>query len=54
MAQAKLQTPENEQHYDDMMREIKDLDLGALFAVVPGSQLHRHLSQSGIDSLDEG
>ena len=54
MAHAKPQTLENDPHYDDMMREIEELDLTALFAVVPGSQLHRHISQAGVDAIDEG
>ena len=54
MTHANPQIPEKDQHYDDMMREIEDLNLTALFAVVLGSQLHRHLSQSGIDAIEEG
>ena len=47
-------TQDKEQHYDDMMREIEELDLNAIFAVVPGSHLHKHLNQTGHSASDEG
>ena len=54
MAQVNTHTAEQEQHYDDMMREIEEFDLSALFAVVPGSQLHNHIKQAGTHAIDEG
>ncbi len=54
MVRLNPQSPENQQHYDDMMREIEEIDLSALFAVVPGSHLHKHLNQAGNNSSDEG
>ncbi len=54
MVHANPQTPEKQQHYDDMMREIEEFDLSALFAVVPGSHLHKHLNQAGNSGSDEG
>jgi hypothetical protein len=42
-----IQTQEAEYHFEQMMKQIEAIDPDNLYAIVPGSQLHQHISNPG-------
>jgi len=48
------QIHETELHYDQMMKQIEDVDPDILYSVVPGSQLHQRIHNPITEGIDEG
>lgn len=46
------QTQEAEIHFEQMMKQIEAIDPDNLYAIVPGSQLHQHISNPGLKPGD--
>jgi hypothetical protein len=53
MPNDQAQTLFSAEHYDEMLREIGEIDPGILTVVVPGSRLERYINDHPSDLVDE-